>query len=498
MAQLAETPFPPGDYPVLVIGSGPGGLQLSYSLGRLGVPHAVISADPAPGGMFRRWPFFQRLLSWTKPFAPYERGTRYYERYDWNSLIPDGDRYRAIQPGLMDGTSYFPARAEMEQNLATFARETGVRVRYDCRWTATSRDGDGFKIQTTHGDYRARILVFAFGIAEPYKPDIPGMQDVAHYASTRPAETYAGKRIFIIGKEVSAFELANGLLPWARQIVLASPRPTQLSVVTNSLVGVRARYVQPYEDHILGGGVIIMNASIDEIARAPQGWRIRTTRSDGGGAVVFDADDVIATTGFQTPLGDLAQLGVVTSGRERIPSQTPLFESISVPNIYFAGTATRGAPGLKKHGLPSSSGAVHGHRYNARILARHIATTHFGVDLERPTVKRDDVLGYVLSEASHAPELWHQKSYLARSLLFDGDRGIVDDGIIPLQLFVDGQGRDGLAVAVEADAKGSIYPTVYVRRDNVVTEHMLAPDPLLDFEGAQHRAQLASALAPLL
>ena len=39
--------------------------------------------------MFRRWPFFQRLLSWTKPHAPVERGTRAYERYDWNSLLGD-------------------------------------------------------------------------------------------------------------------------------------------------------------------------------------------------------------------------------------------------------------------------------------------------------------------------------------------------------------------------------------------------------------------------
>jgi thioredoxin reductase len=371
-------------------------------------------------------------------------------------------------------------------------------VRYGTRWTGTKRDGERFTLATTDGEYRTRVPVFAFGIAEPWKPDIPGIADAGHYADTRAPETYAGKRIFIIGKEVSAFELANGFLPWARQIVLASPRPVQLSVVTKSLVGVRARYVQPYEDHILGGGVIIMNASIDEISRAPQGYRIRTTRSDGGGVVTFDADDVIATTGFQTPFGDLGQLGVVTSGREKIPSQSPLFESISVPNVYFAGTATRGAPGLKKHGLPSSSGAVHGHRYNARILARHIARTHFGVDPERTTLKRDEVLGYVLSEASHAPELWHQKSYLARSLLFNGDRGIVDDGIIPLQLFVDGQGPDGVAVSVEADPKGVIYPAVYVRRDNVVTEHLLAPDPLLDFESPQHRAQLASALSALL
>ncbi len=482
---------------MVVVGSGPGALQVSYSLTRYGVPHAVLSADPTPGGMFRRWPFFQRLLSWTKPYAPFERGTRYYERYDWNSLIPDDDRYRAIQPRLMDGSSYFPARSEMEQNLATFARETGIRVRYGTRWTGTSRDGEGFRLETTAGEYRARVVVFAFGLAEPWKPDIPGIADVPHYADTRAPETYAGKRIFIIGKEVSAFELANGFLPWARQIVLASPRPTQLSVVTNSLVGVRARYVQPYEDHILGGGVVIMNASIDEVSRTGQGFRVRTTRSDGGGATVFECEDVIATTGFQPPLGDLTELGVVTSGRERIPSQTPLFESISVRHIYFAGTVTRGAPGLKKHGLPSSSGAVHGHRYNGRILARHIARTYFGIDPARPTVERAEVLNLLLSELTHAPELWHQKSYLARAVLMDGARGIVDDGIVPLQLFVDGEGADGVAVAVEANSQGEIYPAVYVRKNNVLTEHLLPPNPLLDFETAEHRAQLTAALAPL-
>jgi thioredoxin reductase len=448
--------------------------------------------------MFRRWPFFQRLLSWTKPFAPEQRGTRYYERYDWNSLIGDDDKLRAIQPGLMDGSSYFPSRAEMEQNLVAFARDGGIRVRYGTRWTGTKRDGDRFTLATTDGEYRTRVPVFAFGIAEPWKPDIPGIADAGHYADTRAPETYAGKRIFIIGKEVSAFELANGFLPWARQIVLASPRPVQLSVVTKSLVGVRARYVQPYEDHILGGGVVLVNATIDDIARVGNGFRIRTTRSDGGGPLVFETDDVIATTGFTPPLGDLPALGVTVAGRERIPAQTPLFESIGVPDMYFAGTATRGAPGLKKHGLPSSSGAVHGHRYNARFLARHLAQRYFGIDPDRPQVKPAEVVPYLLAEVTRAPELWHQKSYLARIVLADPARGVIDDGIVPLQLFVDGQGPDGVAVTVEANPTGDIYPAVYVRKSNVLTEHLLPSNPLLDFETAEHRKQLAEALAPLL
>jgi len=151
MAELSR-PFPPGDYPVVVVGSGAGAIQVAYALGRLGIDHAVISADPAPGGMFRRWPFFQRLLSWTKPYAPVDRSSRAYERYDWNSLLADEPEHRSLMPGLMDGTSYFPSRPEMERNLASFVERTGTRIRFDTPWTATRReegpDGERFVLET--------------------------------------------------------------------------------------------------------------------------------------------------------------------------------------------------------------------------------------------------------------------------------------------------------------------------------------------------------------
>ena len=275
MAEAPDRPFPPGEYPIVVVGSGPGALQTAYFLGRLGIEHAVLSADIGPGGMFRRWPFFQRLLSWTKPYAPAERTSRVFERWDWNSLLALEPELRGIAAQFMDGTSDFPSRPEMEQNLAAFAERAGVAIRFGCRWESTRReetaDGDRFILTTSDGEYRCRYAIFAVGVAEPYSPSTPGIDLAVHYADTRDAETYAGKRLFILGKQNSGFELASGLLQWASRISLSSPSPAKTSIETRSLVGVRARYVQPFEDSALGGGVDILSASIKGISRDASG-----------------------------------------------------------------------------------------------------------------------------------------------------------------------------------------------------------------------------------
>jgi thioredoxin reductase len=508
VAELTDRPFPPGAYPVVVVGSGPGGLQVSYSLSRLGVRHAVLSADDGPGGMFRRWPFFQRLLSWTKPYAPVDRADPSYERFDWNSLLADEPENRALMTGFMDGTSYFPSRPEMEQNLQAFTTRGGIDVRYGCRWTGTRRDasagGESFVLETTDGEYSAPVLVFAVGIAEPQLPETPGIELATSYGETRAAESYADRRIFIIGKQNSGFELASGLLQWARGIVVASPSPAKLSVNTKSLVGVRARYLQPFEDHVLGGGVTILDAAIESIARVAGGaLEVKVRPTGGGDGMSFDVDEVIAATGFTAPLGDLPQLGVTTFGRSGVPALTPYWESASVPGIYFAGTLSQGAPGLKKHGLPSNSGAVHGARYNARLLARHIArrpadsaTEPGRAIVPGPAIAPAELVDRLAGILHAAPELWHQRAYLARVVSLGAATGPRDEGVVPLAAFLDGAGDDGsgdaLGLTLESDGSGAIYPVVYRRGDGRFEEHAFEPDVLLRYDTADVRRGLTS------
>jgi thioredoxin reductase len=497
MAQL-DTHLPPGDYPVVVVGSGPGALQFSYSLDRLGLDHALLSEENSPGGMFQRFPIFQRLVSWTKPYAPAARDSRAYERFDWNSLIGDEPGLRALMPEVMDGSSYFPARAEMEKGIATFAERAGLPIRYGCRWEATRREDDGFVLSTTDGDYRCRVAVFATGMAHPWKPAIPGMDLVPHYADVGQARDVAGQRVFIIGKRNSGFELADGFLPWARQIILGSPSPTKISVVTHTLVGARARYLQPYEDHVLAGGNLIMDVVIERIEQTSDGYCVYAKGTTVPGTHAIDVDRVVAATGFEVPMKDLRALGVSTIMQDRLPAQTAFWESVTVPGIYFAGTISQGATELKKYGIPSNSAAVHGFRYNSMILANHIAEKHFGMSVDRPVLKADEVVDHVLTQASENPALWNQRSFLVSTVAFDPDRGILDAGLQPLAHFVDAGGSDSVAVTIETDATGDIHPAVYVRRDGRVDEFLLPSNEQHDHRTPEHRKMLADRLESLL
>ena len=181
-----------------------------------------------------------------------------------------------------------------------------------------------------------------------------------------------------------------------------------------------------------------------------------------------------------------------------MPLISSWWESTTLPGVYFAGTIGQAAKGLVKHGVPANSGAVHGARYNATVLARRMATVRFGIDQPRPAVAPDRLVSTIAGELAEAPELWHQRAYLARVFTVDPAAGIVDDGVQPLTHFLDAGGHDAVAVTLEADGTGAIYPVLYTRVGGEIRERNLEPDPLLRYDGPDAQRQIAAIVADSL
>ena len=326
------------------------------------------------------------------------------------------------------------------------------------------------------------------------------MELTQHYADVRPVETYAGRRVFIVGQAELGFRAGY------RPAAMGSPDRPRVAVAGahvrgNAIPGRRPRPLRP-------------------AVRGPRPWRrrqrprrgdrprrarsgaelvVHLRRTDGGADMVVEADDVIAATGFVTPLVDLPALGVATFGASQLPAQTPWWESVSVPGIFFAGTIGQGSKGLRKHGIPANSGAVHGARYNARVLAGHLARTRFGIEPDRPTIAPDAVAG-----------------------LPGGRTGRVARTLPPARLPRPGAHRRRLrrparrrrrsrwptcsmrvgptrsSPPSRRTAAGRSIPVIYSRLGGQVVERAIDPDPLLRYDTTDTRlaiADLASRVA---
>ena len=253
---------------------------------------------------------------------------------------------------------------------------------------------------------------------------------------------------------------------------------------------------------MLGGGVSILDAAIDRLERSSDGSIVvHLRRTDIEGELAIEVDDVISATGFVAPLGDLPDLGLTVFGASKLPVVTPWWESASIPGIHVAGTLGQAAKGLQRHGIPANSGAVHGARYNARALAGHLAETTFRIAPERAHLAPDRVVPFVVRELSEAPELFHQRGYLARVLEADPAGGLRDHGVQPLAATLDGDGPDALAFTLEADGSGAIYPVLFTRQGGKITERTIEPNVLADYDTHDARAvvtEMARLIEPAI
>jgi thioredoxin reductase len=265
--------------------------------------------------------------------------------------------------------------------------------------------------------------VVATGFMKPYIPPIPGgeMADVYTDVSVDPAE-FTNKRVLIVGKGNSAFETADNLTETAQIIHIASPNSVKFAWRTHFVGHLRAVNNNMVDTYQLKSQNAILDCNIDRIQRRPDGkYVVSVTYKFAHGEqedLVYDR--VILCTGFRFD-SDIFDAGCKPelAINDRFPKQTSAWESVNVPHLYFAGTLTQ-----QRDFKKTTSGFIHGFRYNVRALHRIFERRYHGCHWPCTTIPRtpEGFSKALFRRINTSSGLWQQFGFFG-DLIVPGDNG---------------------------------------------------------------------------
>jgi thioredoxin reductase len=392
----------------LIIGAGPAGLQLGYFFEKAGRDYRILEAGPTPGTFFRTFPRHRTLISINKVYTGFDDPETNL-RWDWNSLLSDDDEM------LFKHYSgkYFPDADVLVRYLTDYAQRFHLRIDFDAKVSSTSRQNNLFHVQTANGKtYSSARLIVATGVPQPYVPQIPGIELAKNYTEVSlDQDEFKNKRVLIIGKGNSGFETADHLTPVAAVIHLASPNPLRMAWQTHFVGHLRAINNNVLDTYQLKSQNAVLDASIEKIERHNGQYAVSFNYSHANGEreeILYD--NVILASGFRMDTSffdESARPALVID--ERFPAQTSEWESTNVKDLYFAGTLTQ-CRDFKK----TTSGFIHGFRYNVRALHRILERKHHEQSWPRREMDASPqaLCDAVIKRVNQTSALWQQFGFL--------------------------------------------------------------------------------------
>lgn len=193
----------------IVIGGGQAGLAMSRSLKDRGIGHVVLER----GRIAERW----RSERWESLRMLTPR---------WMSRLP-GWAYRGDDP------NGFMSRNELIDYLDAYARSFDAPVETGVSVTGVARDGTGYRVETTKGDWWAPSVVLATGHCDqPHVPGFAGGLDprIVQIVPSRyrKAELLKDGGVLIVGASATGVQLAAEIHATGRPVTLAVSRHTRL------------------------------------------------------------------------------------------------------------------------------------------------------------------------------------------------------------------------------------------------------------------------------
>ncbi len=406
-------------YDVLIIGGGPGGVQTALTYKEICEENnikpnmVVLEASKKVGNSFTKFPVHGKLISNNKLYTGKPFKSRFSERFDWNSLITKDKNI------LMRNYSseFYPKSKYIVEMLNDLVNKYQLPIHTQTKWIGTRKTNDGlFEVETNQGTYISRHVVVATGLT-PTPPKIPGSKHITMYENMLPKEYYRDKRVLILGKGNSATECAQDILNEASVIMLASPNSAKLALDTHYVGNIRATNSILAENYQLKHQAALLDCNVKNIEKVEGGFQVTVEYLHANGEVeTLFFNEVVAATGFHSNLETLMGDFEIKWLHNKFPSINGRFESTEIENLYFAGAQTHGLD----YRMTSTSGFIHGFRYNAKILA-HLLAEKSGVIKTRSELIKTDIIDYILEEFNESPDMWLQPGYVGALLQFENE-----------------------------------------------------------------------------
>ena len=143
----------------LVLGAGPGGLQIAHYLESAGRDYLVLDRASAPASFFATYPRFRQLISINKRHVGREDSLDFAQRHDWNSLLSEASHVRRSAPASSTDARLHVASVAPRLRFTSWSREyyppAALLREYLAEWAAANASSAGLG--------RERPLRIAFG-----------------------------------------------------------------------------------------------------------------------------------------------------------------------------------------------------------------------------------------------------------------------------------------------------------------------------------------------
>lgn len=418
------------NYDLIIIGAGPGAVQVAIKLEELAnennkkINYIMIDENSVTGSFFNVYPVHGKLISNNKLYTGSDPKSDFSERFDWNSIITKDKKIMARHYS----SDFYPDSSIIPKMLKDLKDAYNLPVNFNERCQSIRKEGDLFKVLTEKGTYTSKFVINATGF-KPNVADIKGIELATPYVKMKVNTYYRDKSVMIIGKGNSGLECAKDILNEANMILLAGTESIRFAYQTHYVGSPRIVNSVPIENYQLKSLSAILDCNILNIKKENEKYVVTVKYTHAKDEIEdIVVDELIASTGFKVNLPDIQpEITYFANGFPKIDGN---YQSTEVKGLYFAGAVTHGID-YKKY---SSSGFIHGFRYNSIALATNIFEQLTETD-QAKHIKDMPITDYIFEKLNNDAGIYLQPGFIGIHIIVQDDQSFLDKGYLSIDAY---------------------------------------------------------------